>query len=277
MKGNGSANFEEFSGELWRFRLYANDERRDGQRLYRLDPAIGEVPIRLGNPGLHLLDKLLDQREEPVSKKDLKHAAWGARAEGEGWDDNLRVEINKLRTSLGERARKSCIQTRREGYAYVEPENNKARLARVDRVRAVEIAGNSAPAARWPIHSWWLGAAAAGSFIGLAILAAVIALLLPPALRKTTISDTLPTPAALTPLDSDEMSMWAKIKSSEKIDELSSYLDRFPNSRYSEYVRHRLNALRAYPEISPLRTDSLPLVSKIYWRQSADDAIMDAP
>ena len=29
--------------------------------------------------------------------------------------------------------------------------------------------------------------------------------------------------------------------------------------------------------ISPLRTDSLPLVSKIYWPQNADDAIMDAP
>jgi len=29
--------------------------------------------------------------------------------------------------------------------------------------------------------------------------------------------------------------------------------------------------------VSPLRTDSLPLVSKIYWRQSADDAIMYAP
>ena len=29
--------------------------------------------------------------------------------------------------------------------------------------------------------------------------------------------------------------------------------------------------------ISPLRTDSLPLVSKIYWPQNGDDAIMDAP
>ena len=29
--------------------------------------------------------------------------------------------------------------------------------------------------------------------------------------------------------------------------------------------------------ISPLRTDSLPLVSKIYWPQNADDAIMGAP
>ena len=28
---------------------------------------------------------------------------------------------------------------------------------------------------------------------------------------------------------------------------------------------------------SPLRTDSLPLVSKIYWPQNADDAIMGAP
>src|SRR6516165_10866960 len=30
-------------------------------------------------------------------------------------------------------------------------------------------------------------------------------------------------------------------------------------------------------DVSPLRTDSLPLVSKIYWPQNADDAIMDAP
>jgi hypothetical protein len=29
--------------------------------------------------------------------------------------------------------------------------------------------------------------------------------------------------------------------------------------------------------ISPLRTDSLPLVIKIYWPQNADDAIMHAP
>jgi hypothetical protein len=29
--------------------------------------------------------------------------------------------------------------------------------------------------------------------------------------------------------------------------------------------------------ISPLRTDLLPLVSKLYWPQNADDAIMDAP
>jgi len=33
----------------------------------------------------------------------------------------------------------------------------------------------------------------------------------------------------------------------------------------------------AYALYSPLRTDSLPLVSKIYWPQNADDAIMDAP
>ena len=29
--------------------------------------------------------------------------------------------------------------------------------------------------------------------------------------------------------------------------------------------------------LSPLRTDSLPLVSKIYWRESADNAMIDAP
>jgi formylglycine-generating enzyme len=78
--------------------------------------------------------------------------------------------------------------------------------------------------------------------------------LLPPAtLKKTTSSDTQPIPATETPLGSDEMSAWAKIKSSDKIDELASYLDRFPNSRYSEYVRHRLNALRSHPEITKFR------------------------
>jgi hypothetical protein len=37
------------------------------------------------------------------------------------------------------------------------------------------------------------------------------------------------------------------------------------------------DAERSAGFLSPLRTDSLPLVSKIYWRQSADDAIMYAP
>ena len=34
---------------------------------------------------------------------------------------------------------------------------------------------------------------------------------------------------------------------------------------------------REWQILSPLRTDSLPLVSKIYWRESADNAIIDAP
>src|SRR5262249_4926360 len=51
----------------------------------------------------------------------------------------------------------------------------------------------------------------------------------------------------------NEMSAWAKTKSSDKIDELASYLDRFPNSRYSEYIRHRLNALRSHPKITKFR------------------------
>lgn len=34
---------------------------------------------------------------------------------------------------------------------------------------------------------------------------------------------------------------------------MSSFLDRFPSSRYSEYVRHRLNALRSHPEITKFR------------------------
>jgi formylglycine-generating enzyme required for sulfatase activity len=52
------------------------------------------------------------------------------------------------------------------------------------------------------------------------------------------------------PVASNEMTTWAKIKTSERIDELSSFLDRFPDSRYADYVRHRLNALRSHPEIT---------------------------
>ena len=33
----------------------------------------------------------------------------------------------------------------------------------------------------------------------------------------------------------------------------------------------------AVGSVSPLRTDSLPFVSKIYWPENADDATMDAP
>ena len=36
-------------------------------------------------------------------------------------------------------------------------------------------------------------------------------------------------------------------------------------------------AVRRKGSFSPLRTDSLPVVSKIYWRESADNAIIDAP
>jgi formylglycine-generating enzyme required for sulfatase activity/class 3 adenylate cyclase len=130
---------------------------------------------------------------------------------------------------------------------------NIARLVRVYRVRSGEVTRTSARAAQWFPQSWRLRAAAAGSFIGLAIVVAALVLLLPATLKKTTSSVTQPIPATETPLGSDEMSAWAKIKSSDKIDELASYLDRFPNSRYSEYIRHRLNALRSHPEITKFR------------------------
>ena len=51
----------------------------------------------------------------------------------------------------------------------------------------------------------------------------------------------------------------------------------------SENVLHELPAgldfifVDGDHSLSPLRTDSLPLVSKIYWRESADNAIIDAP
>jgi formylglycine-generating enzyme required for sulfatase activity/class 3 adenylate cyclase len=130
---------------------------------------------------------------------------------------------------------------------------NIARLVRVYRVRPGQVTRAPARAAHWFPQSWWLRAVAAGSFIGLAIVVAALVLLLPATPTKTTSSETQSIPSTETRLGSDEVSAWAKIKSSEKIDELASYLDRFPNNRYSEYIRHRLNALRAHPSITKFR------------------------
>jgi class 3 adenylate cyclase len=129
---------------------------------------------------------------------------------------------------------------------------NIARLVRVYRVRPGGVARTLTPKMARPGPFSRQGIVVTGSIMGLAILVAVLALMLP-ILRKTTTSDTLSTPTAETPIGSDEISAWAKIKLSDKIDELASYLDRFPNGRYSEYVRHRLNALRSHPEITKFR------------------------
>ena len=129
---------------------------------------------------------------------------------------------------------------------------NIARLVRVYRLRAGGAARASTPAISWPLRIGRRGGAVIGSIIGLSILVALLVLALP-SLRQTTTFNTLSTPTPETLNAGDEMSTWAKIKTSERIDELSSFLDRFPGSRYSEYVRHRLNALRSHPEITKFR------------------------
>ena len=129
---------------------------------------------------------------------------------------------------------------------------NIARLVRVYRVRPGEVARTSRPPMPWPVRIGRRGTRVAGSIIGLAILVALLVLLLP-SLRQTTTSNTLSTPTPETASRSDEMSAWAKVKWSDQTDQLASYLDRFPNGRYSEYVRHRLNALRGHPSITKFR------------------------
>ena len=129
---------------------------------------------------------------------------------------------------------------------------NIARLGRVYRVRRRGAARASTPAMPWPVQIGRWGAAVAGSIIGFAILLALLVLALP-GLGQTTTSNTLSTPTPETPNGSDEMSAWAKVKWSDQIDQFESYLDRFPNSRYSEYVHHRLNALRSHSSITRFR------------------------
>jgi len=130
---------------------------------------------------------------------------------------------------------------------------NIARLVRVYRVRSGEVTRTSTRAAHWRRRNWRMHALVAGSVIGIAILIAAVVLLVPPVIKKTPTSDTLPAPTAQTRIAGDELSAWAKIKTSDRIDELSSFLNRFPDSRYTEYVRHHLNALRSHPSITKFR------------------------
>jgi DNA-binding winged helix-turn-helix (wHTH) protein len=117
MDERGSADTIDFVGVFARFRLSLND-----RRLYRLDQARGKVPVRLGNASFELLRLLVDQEGNPISRKVLKSEAWPGRDE-DSLDDNLRVEIQKLRSSLGENAQNSCIRSEPKGggYRYIPP------------------------------------------------------------------------------------------------------------------------------------------------------------
>jgi TolB-like protein/class 3 adenylate cyclase/Flp pilus assembly protein TadD len=114
-----SADTKDFAGVFARFRLY-----RSSRRLYRLDQELGEVPVRLGNAAFDLLRLLVEQEGKSISGKALKNEAWPGRDE-DSLDDNLRVEIDKLRGSLGENAQNSCIRLEPKGggYRYVSPES----------------------------------------------------------------------------------------------------------------------------------------------------------
>jgi hypothetical protein len=56
----------------------------------------------------------------------------------------------------------------------------------------------------------------------------------------------------------------------ERLCTVPDYVD--PSEAQKKQWRREIDAF-----FSPLRTDSLPFVSKIYWPENADDAIMDAP
>jgi formylglycine-generating enzyme len=128
---------------------------------------------------------------------------------------------------------------------------NIARLVRVYRVRP---GGASTPySAAKRRTARWRRALIAASAVALLVVMGSTAMLLFSSPRKATIAEEPPLPSAQTPLVSEEMSIWSRIKTSDRLDELASYLDRFPNGRYSEYIRHRLNALRSHPTIAKFR------------------------
>jgi hypothetical protein len=95
----------------------------------------------------------------------------------------------------------------------------------------------------------------------------------------------------------DELVTWAQLRGDRRLSDAVAACDEkgwdalplaakemsrlFPHLWETKKAAERWTAKNppeAYRDIiSPLRTDSLPLVSKIYWRRSADNAIMAAP
>jgi formylglycine-generating enzyme required for sulfatase activity/class 3 adenylate cyclase len=130
---------------------------------------------------------------------------------------------------------------------------NIARLVRVYRVRAGEASAAPYPATKRRPQFQRLSAVIGGLLIGLALIAASAVLLISGFPKKMTTAEIIPSPVTQTPLSSEEIAAWSRIKTSDSIDELASYIDRFPNSRYLEYARHRLNALRSHPAITKFR------------------------
>jgi TolB-like protein len=92
---------------------------------FRLDPEAGILyrgaePAMLGQRGVALLRRLLENAGEPVSKDALVKAGWGGLAVA---DNNLTVQMAALRRVLADAADgKSWIETLpRRGYRYVGP------------------------------------------------------------------------------------------------------------------------------------------------------------
>jgi formylglycine-generating enzyme required for sulfatase activity/class 3 adenylate cyclase len=122
---------------------------------------------------------------------------------------------------------------------------NIARLVRVYRVRPGEVSATSHPAPKRQTQSPRL-VLIAGSVIALLIIAAGAAMLYSGLPKHMTT-------AIQSPIVGEEILAWSRVKASDSLEELGSYLDRFPNGRYSEYVRHRVNALRSHPAITKFR------------------------
>jgi class 3 adenylate cyclase len=129
---------------------------------------------------------------------------------------------------------------------------NISRLVRVYRVRPGESSAAPYRATKRRAQFWKPSTVIGGSVIGLAVIVASVALLISGSPKKMT-TESIPPSATQTTISSEEISAWSSTKTSDKVDQLESYLDRFPNSRYLEYVRHRLNALRSHPKTTKFR------------------------
>jgi formylglycine-generating enzyme len=130
---------------------------------------------------------------------------------------------------------------------------NIARLIRVYRVRLGDVTVKPKTVRIRQPQRWRLATIVAGSLTGLLILVSVVWLIFFRLPLKTTTPDIIAPSTTHEVSGSEEMSAWAKIKRSDQIDQLSSFLDRFPDSRYAEHVSHRLNALRSHPKIKKFR------------------------
>ena len=149
--------------------------------VFELDRRSGElrkdgVRVRLQEQPLRVLDALLAEPGEPVTREALRQRLWPDDTFVD-FDNGLNRAIDRLRAALGDEAgNPRFIETlERRGYRFIAPVATPTRRRRRPRRRARARRAGAAAAVRWPAQDGVAaGALAAAAVLALAIVPAAV-------------------------------------------------------------------------------------------------------